>query len=685
MPLTGRLTYDALLLAMSKEPIDRIRRLREALDRHNHLYFILDAPEISDAEYDALLRSLQALEAEHPDLVTPHSPTQRVGAVPSAGFTSVPHAVPMLSLANAFSEAELREFDARVRTLLDAERVRYVAEPKLDGLSVELHYRDGLLMQGATRGDGRVGEDVTASLRTIRSIPLRLRGEEVAIPDLLEVRGEVYIDKADLVALNHARESAGMAPFANPRNLAAGSLRQLDPRITAERPLKFYGYDVGRIHGLQIDSQEQLLTILPSLGVRVNPLYASCNGIEEAIAFYRRLRDERDALPYAADGVVLKVNAFEHRRSLGQISRSPRWAIAGKFPAEQEVTRLLDITISVGRTGVLTPVAVLEPVRIGGVEVSSATLHNEDEIRDKDIRVGDMVLIQRAGDVIPQVLKPLLDQRSGDERVFVMPRTCPVCGSRATRAEGEVAHRCLNASCPARIKQALLHFVSKGALDVDGFGPKLADQLVDAHVVERLGDLFRLDHDRLVALDRMGPKSADNLLAAIERAKLTTLARLLFGLGIPEVGAHTAQILAHNYRSLDALADADAEALSRIPTIGPQTAEEIARFFAAKANRATLADLQDAGLTVVAPLTTPTSGTLVGKRFAFTGTLESLTRGEARERVEELGGAVVSNVSRKTDYVVVGETPGAKAEAARELGVSTLTEEDFLKLLDRDG
>ncbi|MFC2077549.1 NAD-dependent DNA ligase LigA [Candidatus Bipolaricaulota bacterium] len=668
---------------MNQEPIDQIRRLREALNRHNYLYFVLDAPEVSDAEYDALMRRLIALEADHPSLITPDSPTQRVGAPPSNGFGSAPHAVPMLSLANAFSEAELRDFDRRVRALLSADPVRYVAEPKLDGLSIELVYREGRLVQGSTRGDGRTGEDVTSNLRTLRSVPLRLRTDELPAPAVLEVRGEVYVDKADLATLNKERDAAGLLPFANPRNLAAGSLRQLDPRVTAERPLKMYAYDVGRFDGIHIESQQELLSALPRLGIRANPLFAICEGIEEAIAFYERVREDRDRLPYETDGIVLKVDDFEARRDAGEISRSPRWAIAGKFPAETEITRLLDIAISVGRTGVLTPVAVLEPVRVRGVEISSATLHNEDEIRNKDLRIGDTVVIQRAGDVIPQVVESLPEERTGSERRFVMPSACPVCGSCVVRLEGEVARRCMNTGCPARIKQSLLHFVSRGALDVEGLGPKLVEQLVERGIVKRLGDLFRLDRDTLAGLERMGSTSAENLLTALRQAASPSLRRFVFALGIPEVGERTAEILAEAFGSLQAIASADVEALVALPDIGPRTAEAVVEFFRSAENSQGIADLLEAGLSIRrSPRSDPGPAPLDGKRFVLTGTLESMTRQEAGERVKALGGSVSSSVSGKIDFVVIGEHPGSKAARAEELGVEMLSEQAFLALLE---
>ncbi|RLE36755.1 DNA ligase (NAD(+)) LigA, partial [Candidatus Acetothermia bacterium] len=462
---------------MTKDVRAEIEELREKIRYHNYLYYVLDRPEITDAEYDALFRRLQELEAQHPELITPDSPTQRVGAPPAEGFATVTHAVPMRSLANAFSADELREFDQRVRKILGVDTVTYVAEPKLDGLSVELVYRDGLFVQGSTRGDGVTGEDVTANLRTIRSVPLRLRPLDGRVPPLIEVRGEVYIDKADFVRLNKEREAQGLPLFANPRNLAAGSLRQLDPKVTASRPLKIFCYDIGRVEGIEIRTQEELLQTLPKLGIRTNPLYQVCHGIKEAIEFYERMREMREELPYEADGIVVKVNDFASRQILGELARSPRWAIAGKFPAAQGITKVKDIIVQVGRTGVLTPVAILEPVRVRGVEISRATLHNEDEVKRKDVRIGDTVIVQRAGDVIPEVVRPLPERRTGTEREFRMPDRCPVCGSKVVRVPGEVAHRCPNISCPARIKESILHFVSKGGFDIDGIGAKLVDQL----------------------------------------------------------------------------------------------------------------------------------------------------------------------------------------------------------------
>lgn len=666
-------------------PREELERLRALIDRHNYLYHVLDRPEIEDAAYDALFRRLVLLESEHPEWITPDSPTRRVGAAPADVLAPATHGVPMLSLDNAFSEDELRAFDARMRALLNQGAIRYVAEPKLDGLSVELVYVDGRLTLGSTRGDGLTGEDVTANLRTIRAIPLRLRAEGRPLPARLEVRGEVYIEKAAFHRLNRRREADGLEPYANPRNLAAGSLRQLDSRVTAERPLRMYCYDAGRADGIRFESQAELLTVLPSFGLPVNPLYAVCETFDDVTAFYRKIQSLRESLPYETDGIVVKIDRFDLRREAGFASRSPRWAIAGKFPAEQGVTRLLDIQVSVGRTGVLTPVAVLEPVRVRGVEITSATLHNEDEVRDKGIQIGDRVIVQRAGDVIPQIVGPLPDERTGSERPFAMPKTCPVCGSPVVRLEGEAAHRCLNTACPARIRQSILHFVSRGALDVERLGPKLVDQLVDRGLVSRPGDVFRLDRDTLIGLDRMGPKSSQALVAALEAAKTVPLARLLYGLGIPEVGAHTAAILAYHYGTLERLAGAPPTDLMAVPEVGPQTSEAVVDFFANEENRRTIAELLEVGLRIQAsaPLDPTPDGPLAGKRFVFTGALASMTRDEAGRRAAAQGAVVVDSVSSKTDYVVAGADPGSKEKKARKLGITVLSEDAFLALLSR--
>lgn len=656
-----------------------IEELREQIRYHNHLYYVLDRPEVADTEYDALFRRLQEVEDRYPQFVAPDSPTQRVGATPAAGFATVPHAVPMLSLGNAFNAEEMRDFDRRIRKLLDIDEVVYSIEPKLDGLSVELVYRDGIFMHGSTRGDGMTGEDVTSNLRTIRSIPLRLRSLDGLSPSLLEVRGEVYIDKADLARMNEERENEGLAPFANPRNLAAGSLRQLDPRVTGARPLKIFCYDVGRVEGISIETQEELLAVLAKLGIRVNPRYQICNGIEEAITFHERLQEEREELPYEADGVVVKVNDFAARRIAGEVTRSPRWAIAGKFPAEQGITQVKEIIVQVGRTGVLTPVAVLEPVRVRGVEISHATLHNEDEVKRKDVRSGDTVVVQRAGDVIPQIVRPLVERRSGEERPFIMPDACPACGGEVVRLEGEVAHRCLNLSCPARIKESIRHFISKGGLDIDGFGTKLVDRLVEQKLVRKVSDIFHLKRETLLSLDRMGEKSVENLLAALAASKSIPLAKLLFALGIIGVGEHAAEIFTRAFMGLDRLTAATEEELCALPGIGPRTAKAVVDFFSNPANKEMLAELLSAGVRPVsagsAAADAPTAKPLAGMRFVLTGTLSSMTRSEAGELIKRLGGTVSSSVSARTDFVVVGKNPGSKAQKARELKITILGEE----------
>jgi len=669
---------------MEQSPREALERLRQEIERHNHLYYIEANPELSDAEYDALFARLRALEAAHPELVTPDSPTQRVGTTPSVAFGSIEHSLPMLSLGNAFDEQGLIDFDRRVRSLVGLDEILYVAEPKLDGLSVELVYEQGRLVRGSTRGDGRVGENILANLKTIRSIPLRLRSTS-SVPTQLEVRGEVYMERAAFEQLNNDRNEAGLDPFANPRNLAAGSLRQIDPAVTALRPLSIFCYDVGRVEGIAVERQQDLLELLPEFGVRANPLFRVCQGIEPVLEFYREMIATREDLPYEVDGIVVKVDAFDLREQLGAVSRSPRWAIAGKFPAANAMTQLLDITVSIGRTGALTPVAVLEPVRLHGVEISSATLHNEDEIRRKDLRIGDRVVIQRAGDVIPKVVRSLPELRTGDERVFSMPKTCPSCDSPVHRETGDAAHRCVNASCPARLKQSIYHFVSKGALDIEGMGSKLVEQLVREGLVQSPADLFRLDRATLENLERMGPKSADNLLQQLEQSKTASLARWIFGLGIPGIGAHGAESLARSHPSFDHLKEADEDALIAVDEIGPITAQSILAFFGNGANLELLSELTRLGIAPTVDTPPAIEGTaLEGKRFVFTGTLSSLTRPEAGQLVKAQGGFVTSSISKSTDYVVCGQNPGSKADKAQALGLTVLDENEFLALLDLD-
>ncbi|MGC8963349.1 MAG: NAD-dependent DNA ligase LigA [Candidatus Bipolaricaulaceae bacterium] len=668
-------------MSVPKEIQERVEKLREEIRRYDYYYYVLNQPLISDAEYDKLFRELLELEQKYPELVTPDSPTQRVGAPPAEEFAPVEHAIPMLSLNNCFNDEELEEWDERVRRILGGEPVEYVCEPKLDGLSVELVYVDGVLTVGSTRGDGRVGEDVTRNLRTIKQVPLRLFPLNGQVPKLLEARGEVYMEKEAFRKLNEERERAGEPLFANPRNAAAGSLRQLDPNITASRPLKIFFYAMGRAEGIEIRSQVELLTTFPKLGLPVNPLWRLCKTLEEVKAFYRELLAMRHELPYEADGMVVKVNDFAQREILGEVSRAPRWAIAYKFPAEEATTRVLDIVVQVGRTGALTPVAILEPVEVSGATVSRATLHNEDEIRRKDIRIGDWVIVRRAGEVIPEVVKSIPERRTGEEKEFKMPERCPACGGPVIRPPGEVAYRCENLSCPARIKESIRHFASRRAMDIEGLGEKLVDQLVETGLVRKLSDLYRLKKEDLVKLERMGEKSAQNLLEQIERSKNAGLARLIFALGIRYVGEHLAEVLAEHFPSLEALSNATYEELLGIPEIGPRIAQSIVDFFKNEENRKLIQELKELGVKTEAEK--PKEGPLSGKTFVFTGALSAFTREEARRLVESLGGRVASGVSRKVDYVVVGADPGEKLRKAQELGITILSEEEFRRLVGR--
>ncbi len=668
-------------MSVPQEIRERVEKLREEIRRYDYYYYVLNQPLTSDAEYDRLFRELQELERRYPELVTPDSPTQRVGAPPAEEFAPVEHAIPMLSLQNCFNDEELEEWDDRVRRLLGGEPVEYVCEPKLDGLSVELVYVDGVFTVGSTRGDGRVGEDVTRNLRTIKQVPLRLFPLDGKVPRLLEARGEVYMEKEAFRRLNEERERAGEPLFANPRNAAAGSLRQLDPNVTASRPLKIFFYAMGRAEGIEIRSQVELLTTFPKLGLPVNPFWKLCKTLDEVKAFYRELLGMRQELPYEADGMVVKVNDFRQREILGEVSRAPRWAIAYKFPAEEATTRVLDIIVQVGRTGALTPVAILEPVEVSGATVSRATLHNEDEIRRKDVRIGDWVIVRRAGEVIPEVVKSIPERRTGQEREFRMPERCPACGGPVVRPPGEVAYRCENLSCPARIKESIRHFASRRAMDIEGLGEKLVDKLVETGLVRKLSDIYRLKKEDLVNLERMGEKSAQNLLEQIERSKNAGLARLIFALGIRYVGEHLAEVLAEHFPSLEALSKADYYELIQIPEIGPRIAQSIVDFFKNEENRKLIQELKELGVKTEAEK--PKEGPLSGKTFVFTGTLSAFTREEARRLVESLGGRVASGVSRKVDYVVVGADPGEKLRKAQELGITILTEEEFRRLVGR--
>jgi DNA ligase (NAD+) len=664
-----------------------IEKLRKEIHYHNYRYYILDNPVISDAEYDRMMHRLITLENAHPELITPDSPTQRVGAPPLTAFGTVSHSIPMLSLENAFTEEEISEFDQRIKRALGTrEDIAYVAEIKLDGVAVEVVYERGIFTVGSTRGDGYTGEDITQNLKTIKTIPLHLlETDNVKIPERLEVRGEVCMDREDFNKLNQIREQAGENVFANPRNAAAGSLRQLDSSVTAGRPLKIFFHGVGRIVGYRPSTQWQLLEQMKRWGLRVNPANRLCSSIHEAVGYYKEMSSQRDTFPYEADGVVLKINQRDLQEQLGEKSRSPRWAIAVKFQPKQEVSRIKEILVQVGRTGSLTPVAVLEPVRVGGVEVSRATLHNQDEIDKKDIRVGDWVVVQRAGDVIPEIVMPIRSRRTGAEKIFRIPSKCPVCGADAIRPDGEAVSRCTGIQCPAQLEERIKHFASKYALDIDGLGDKLVHQLVEKNLVKNLADLFRLDLEALARLERMGEKSAKNLLQAFEKSKRTNLKRFLYALGIRYIGEHVAEVLAENLGTLEAIMAASQEVLESIPEIGPQIAESVYRFFQQASNRQTVNELLQMDIRLEEPDKRETRKTqalpLAQKTFVLTGNLPSMTRHEAKEWIERLGGRVVSSVSASTDYIIVGESPGSKLEKAREKGTTILDEKAFIEFL----
>ncbi len=669
---------------MTREEAQKeIEKLRKDIHYHNYRYYVLDDPVISDAEYDRLFRRLQELEEQFPDLITPDSPTQRVGAEPLEAFETVQHTVPMLSLDNAFTEEEVREFDARLHRLLQMDApFEYTVEPKIDGVAVELVYQDGRFVLGSTRGDGVTGENITANLKTLPQIPLQLLDETLPIPSRLEVRGEVYYPLDAFRKLNEERERAGEPVFANPRNAAAGSLRQLDPRITAQRPLEIFIHGLGVIEGYTLNSQWEALEAFRAWGLRVNPLSRKVVGIDEAIDRYKELLDRREQLEYEIDGAVIKLNSFELQNRAGVRTRSPRWAIAYKFPAHQEVTQIIDIVAQVGRTGAITPVAVMKPVRIGGVEVSRATLHNQDEIDRKDIRIGDWVVVQRAGDVIPEVVKVVTSRRTGKEKKYKLPDTCPVCGARVVRLPGEAVARCENVSCPAQVKESIRHFASKGAMDIDGLGEKLIDQLVEKGLIKSYADLYFLTLDQLKNLERMGEKSAQNLLEAIDKSRNVPLDRFLYALGIRHVGEHIARVLANHFGSLDKIKNASEEELMAIHEIGPQVAKSIVQFFSEKRNLETLKKLFEGGVRIQEPQ--PEAGAdnrFAGMTFVFTGALERFTRDEAERLVEERGGRAASSVSRKTTYVVAGPGAGSKLAKARELGIPVISEKEFLEML----
>ncbi len=661
-------------------PAAQIAALRSQIEQHNHAYYTLDNPTISDAQYDQLFRQLQGLEAEHPELQSPDSPSLRVGAAPLKIFQEVAHRTPMLSLNNAFSEAEVRAFDARIRETLGLDEIEYAVEPKFDGLAITLTYRDGIFVQGATRGDGNVGEDVTENLRTVRDIPLRLNE---AVSEL-EVRGEVLMFNDDFAALNAMQRDNGEKEFVNPRNAAAGALRQLDSRITAKRKLSFFAYGVGRCEGVTLAHEHhQQMAMLQKLGVSVAHQRRVVRGVKGLLDFYQDIGKLRADLPFAIDGVVYKVNDTVLQQELGFVSRAPRFAIAHKFPAEEATTQLLAIDIQVGRTGALTPVARLAPVFVGGVTVTNATLHNEDEIRRKDVRIGDTVVVRRAGDVIPEVARVMLENRPDYASEFLMPNVCPVCGSHVAKAADEAVSRCTGGLfCPAQKKQALLHFASRRAMNVDGLGDRLVEQLVDANIVRTPADLYRLGLPELVSLERMGEKSALNLLAGIEQSKHTTLARFIYALGIRNVGETTAKDLAKHFGNLDSLLSSSEEVLLQVQDVGPIVAQSLLAFLHEPHNLEVIAQLRACGVSwTEVEMQAATVLPLTGKTFVITGTLPTLSREAVKEKLEALGAKVSGSVSKKTDYVVAGSEAGSKLDKAQELNIAVLDEAQLLALL----
>ena len=652
-----------------------IEQLRDQLRRHEHLYYVLDQPEVTDAEYDAMMRRLQELEARHPELVVPDSPSQRVGGKPREGFVKVRHSSPMLSLDNALNEGEMREFDRRVRDLLGGEPFEYVAELKLDGLSMAVHFRHGRFHQAVTRGDGLVGEDVTENARTIRSMPLKVTTD---LPEF-EARGEVIMPRKSFEKLNAEREQQQLSLFANPRNAAAGALRALEPGVTASRQLDYFAYFLlmdGRFH---YPSHWESLEALKNLGFKVNPYREKCAGLDDLLEFYRHWESKRETLPYEIDGVVVKVDSVSQQLALGWTAKAPRWAIAFKFAAHQAETSVEDIQAYVGRTGALTPVAFLKPVNIGGVTVARASLHNEDEIERLGVEIGDRVLVERSGDVIPKVVR-VISQGAG-RRPFRMPGHCPVCGGDIVREEGEAASRCINTNCPARLQQSILHFAARGVMDIDGMGDVLVEQLVSRGMVKSVADIYDLTLEQLLELERMGQKSAEKIMKNIARSRQQPLPRVLNGLGIPFVGERTAQILAETFGSLDTLLDADEETLQQAEEVGPKVSQSIRQFFHESHNRALVDRLRKAGLTFEHTVRRKTGGVLAGKTFVLTGTLPTIAREDAKVRIESAGGKVTGSVSKNTDYVVAGADPGSKLDKANSLGIPIIGEPELLEML----
>ncbi len=656
-----------------------IAQLRAKIHYHNYRYYVLDEPEISDADYDRLFVELGELERKYPELITPDSPTQRIGAKPVAEFGTYEHSIPMLSLNSVNTEVAVRDFDERVRRMLDVEEIEYVVEPKIDGLAMELVYENGVFIVGSTRGDGKTGENITQNLKTIKTLPLRILSETVP---LLEVRGEVFMPVNKFKELNDVLGAKGARMFANPRNAAAGSVRQLDPRVTASRPLDFFAYGIGRMEGKTFSTQWEVLEYLHKIGFKVSPLIRRFKEFEDVLKYHDEVKEKRDELDYEIDGIVVKVNGIEYQERVGLISRSPRWAIAYKFPAREEFTTVNDIVVQVGRTGALTPVAILAPVQISGVTVSRATLHNEDELRRKDVRIGDTVVVERAGDVIPEVVSVIKSKRTGAEKEFRMPDRCPICGADVLK-EGPIV-RCIGVSCSAQLKERLKHFASLRAMNIDGLGEKVIAQLCDRDMVSDAADLFFLTKTKLLKLDRMGDKLARKILNALEKSKHTTLSRLIYALGIRHVGAHTASLLADNFRDMETLRNAGYDALVSIPEVGPEVAKSVILFFEQGGTKDLLGKLEQAGVWYERKeVVLVEKKVLEGQTFVFTGRI-SMPREEANSLVERLGGKVALSVSKKTDYVVAGEEAGSKLEKAEKLGVKIIDEAEFMEII-RDG
>ncbi len=666
---------------MAKADLEKAREnvtaLRREIDKHNYYYHVLDQPLIDDQEFDRLMRELEQLEEAYPELQDPDSPTRRIGAKPLEAFESLEHKVPMLGLDNAFSEEELADFDARVRKLTGLKTVEYFCELKIDGLAVSLQYEGGIFRRGSTRGDGYTGEDITQNLRTIRQIPLRLPE-----PLTLEARGEVYINRKAFEKLNRRREEEGLMVFANPRNAAAGSLRQLDPRLTAKRPLRIFLYGLGE-HNLELTRQDKLLDYLEKIQLPVNPHRRICSGLEEVWRYCSRWQEEKQELPYEIDGVVVKVNDLEQQKNLGTTARSPRWAVAYKYPPEEKMTRVLDISVNIGRTGAITPVALLEPVTLSGTTVRRASLHNEDLIAEKEIKIGDTIIVHKAGEIIPEVLGVVKEKRTGKESEFRMPRHCPSCGSDTVRLSGEAARRCLNLACPAQLVEKLVHFASRRAMDIEGLGPAVAESVYNSELVRDVGDLYYLKVEQLASLPRMAEKSAENLVSSIDKSRGNPLRRLLFGLGIRFVGEKAARLLAERFGTLDRLREAGEEELIAVEEIGPKIGEAVVRFFNTTETGPVLDKLKRAGVNFTEPVAQKEIGALAGKTFVFSGSLQAYTRDEAAALVEERGGRVSSSISRKTDYLVTGDDPGSKLAKAGELGVEVIGEERFKELISQ--